>query len=124
MLAMRSTDAGNSATYKGTVVKIAPIAGTLPREYQKSFAPTDRQQLVWIEFDDHDQAAQALPYFTKVNITGRYNGRQILSFVERWKNRAADALSPKESKRLLISGFDAVHGSNPDIGQTSPNDRV
>jgi multidrug resistance efflux pump len=117
-------DAGNSATYKGTVVKIAPIAGTLPREYQKSFAPTDRQQLVWIEFDDHDQAAQALPYFTKVNITGRYNGRQILSFVERWKNRAADALSPKESKRLLISGFDAVHGSNPDIGQTSPNDRV
>src|SRR6266508_475300 len=59
-------------------------------------------------------AAQALPYFTKVNITGRYTGRQIVSFVERWKNRIADALSPKGSKKLLISGFGASNTSSDD----------
>jgi hypothetical protein len=42
------------------------VASVLPREFQKAFAPTDRQQLIWIEFD---QGVTPPPYFTKVKIS-------------------------------------------------------
>jgi biotin carboxyl carrier protein len=57
-------DPGNGSM-PGTIVKISTVAGSLPREFQKSFAPTERQQFVWIEFDKN---VTPPPYFTKVRI--------------------------------------------------------
>jgi len=41
------------------------VASALPREFQKAFTPTERLQLVWIEFE---QGVTPPPYFTKVRI--------------------------------------------------------
>ena len=57
-------DPGNGAL-SGTISKIGTVASVLPR-VQKAFAPTDRQQLIWIEFD---QGVTPPPYFTKVKIS-------------------------------------------------------
>jgi multidrug resistance efflux pump len=59
-------DPGGSITnsaLQGTVAKINAIAGVLPKEFQKTLAPVDRQQLVRIEFDKDQELP---PYFTKV----------------------------------------------------------
>jgi multidrug resistance efflux pump len=58
-----SIDPGNGAI-PGKIAKISTVAGTLPREFQKSFAPTERQ-FIWIEFD---KDVTPPPYFTKVKI--------------------------------------------------------
>ncbi len=47
----------------GTISKISSIAGALPKEFQKTLAPVERQQLVRIEFDKDQNLP---PYFTKV----------------------------------------------------------
>jgi multidrug resistance efflux pump len=47
----------------GTIAKISSIAGALPKEFQKTLAPVERQQLVRIEFDKNQQLP---PYFAKV----------------------------------------------------------
>jgi hypothetical protein len=47
----------------GTIAKISNIAGALPREFQKTLSPIERQQLVKIEFDKDQQLP---PYFAKV----------------------------------------------------------
>ena len=60
-----SIDPGNGAL-PGTVAKIGTVASALPREFQKAFAPTDRRQLIWIEFDS---GTTPPPYFTKVKIS-------------------------------------------------------
>ena len=49
-----------------TFREIGTVASVLPREFQKAFTPTDRQQLIWIEFD---QGVTPPPYFTKVKIS-------------------------------------------------------
>ena len=59
-----SIDAGNGAL-PGTISRIGTIASALPKEFQKAFAPTDRQQLIWVEFDN---GVTPPPYFTKVMI--------------------------------------------------------
>jgi len=55
------------ASLPGRIAKVSVIADALPKEFQKSFAPTDRQQLMWIEFDP---GVTPPPYFTKVTISG------------------------------------------------------
>ena len=57
-------DPGNGSM-PGTISKISTVAGSLPREFQKSFAPTERQQFVWIELDKN---VTPPPYFTKVTV--------------------------------------------------------
>jgi multidrug resistance efflux pump len=47
----------------GTIAKISSIAGALPKEFQRTLAPVDRQQLVKIEFDPNQTLP---PYFAKV----------------------------------------------------------
>jgi multidrug resistance efflux pump len=59
-----NVDPGNGSM-PGTISKISTIAGALPREFQKSFAPTERQQFIWIELDKN---VTPPPYFTKVKI--------------------------------------------------------
>jgi multidrug resistance efflux pump len=48
----------------GKISRIEPIAARLPKEFQKTLSPVERQQLVRIDFDNDD--TQPLPYFTKV----------------------------------------------------------
>ncbi|HET9244356.1 MAG TPA: HlyD family efflux transporter periplasmic adaptor subunit [Xanthobacteraceae bacterium] len=59
-----SIDAGAGAL-PGTIARIGTVASALPREFQKAFTPTERLQLVWIEFK---QGIIPPPYFTKVRI--------------------------------------------------------
>ena len=59
-----SVDPGNGSM-PGRISKISTVAGALPREFQKSFAPTERQQFIWIELDKN---VTPPPYFTKVKI--------------------------------------------------------
>jgi multidrug resistance efflux pump len=49
----------------GKIAKVSVIADALPKEFQKAFAPTERQQLMWIEFGP---SVTPPPYFTKVTI--------------------------------------------------------
>src|SRR5215831_5411285 len=60
-----SIDAGAGAALPGTIARIGTVASALPREFQKAFTPTERLQLVWIEFK---QGVIPPPYFTKVRI--------------------------------------------------------
>ena len=45
-----SIDVGNGKL-PGTISRIGTVASALPREFQKAFTPTERLQLIWIEFD-------------------------------------------------------------------------
>jgi multidrug resistance efflux pump len=60
-----SIDAGTGAL-PGTVSRIGTVASALPREFQKAFTPTERLQLIWIEFD---KDVMPPPYFTKVTVS-------------------------------------------------------
>lgn len=57
-------DTGNGIIL-GKIVKISTVAGSLPREFQKSFAPTERQEFIRIEFN---KGVEPPPYFTKVAV--------------------------------------------------------
>lgn len=59
-----SIDAGAGAL-PGTISRIGAVASALPREFQKAFTPTERLQLIWIEFVN---GVAPPPYFTKVRI--------------------------------------------------------
>jgi membrane fusion protein, multidrug efflux system len=59
-----SIDAGTGAL-PGTISRIGAVASALPREFQKAFTPTERLQLIWIEFQN---GVIPPPYFTKVRI--------------------------------------------------------
>jgi hypothetical protein len=54
------------ASLPGKIAKVGVIADALPKEFQKAFAPVERQQLMWIEFDP---GVAPPPYFTKVTIS-------------------------------------------------------
>jgi HlyD family secretion protein len=49
----------------GSISRIEPIAGRLPKEFQKTLSPVERQQLVRVEFDE---GTVPPPYFTKVTV--------------------------------------------------------
>jgi hypothetical protein len=55
-----------SARLRDKIAKVSVIADALPKEFQKAFAPAERQQLMWIEFD---AGVTPPPYFTKVTIS-------------------------------------------------------
>jgi membrane fusion protein, multidrug efflux system len=59
-----SIDAGTGAL-PGTISRIGAVASALPREFQKAFTPTERLQLIWVEFE---KDVTPPPYFTKVRI--------------------------------------------------------
>lgn len=50
---------------KGTISRIEPIAARLPKEFQKTLSPVERQQLVRVDFNDGQELP---PYFTKVTV--------------------------------------------------------
>ena len=53
---------------RGHITKITPIAQRLPKEFQKTLSPVERQQLIRIDFDESVTPAQIPSYFTKVII--------------------------------------------------------
>src|SRR5262245_49664397 len=57
---------GGGRSLPGKIAKVSVIADALPKEFQKAFAPAERQQLMWIEFDP---GLTPPPYFTKVTIS-------------------------------------------------------
>ena len=52
-------------TVRGTITRVEPVAEALPREFQRTFAPTDTQQLIRVEFAP---GAVPPPLFTKVTL--------------------------------------------------------
>jgi multidrug resistance efflux pump len=52
-------------TLRGTITRVEPVAAALPREFQRSFAPVETQQLIRVEFAPGEAPP---PLFTKVNL--------------------------------------------------------
>ncbi|HCI46311.1 MAG TPA: hypothetical protein DFI00_03355 [Rhodospirillaceae bacterium] len=61
-------------TFDGRITRVYPVASRLAEEFQRSFEPTHRRQLVRIEFMDQ---APNLPLFTTVQITSTALGRPL-----------------------------------------------
>jgi multidrug resistance efflux pump len=59
------------SSYSGVVSKIYPVASELPAEFQKTFQPKDRRQLIRVDFTGE---AQDIPLFTKVEISRPWLG--------------------------------------------------
>ena len=71
-------------TFTGTIASIEPVAALLPGEFQRAFAPVDRQQLIRIAFDP-GQAPP--PLFTKVQVRSALSwggGGELGRTVTRW----------------------------------------
>jgi hypothetical protein len=52
-------------TIRGTIARVEPFAAALPREFQRSFIPVERQQVIRVEFAP---GAEIPPLFTKVQL--------------------------------------------------------
>jgi multidrug resistance efflux pump len=52
-------------TQRGTITRVEPVAAALPREFQRSFAPVETQQLIRVEFAPGEVPP---PLFTKVTL--------------------------------------------------------
>jgi hypothetical protein len=63
-------------TMPGTIVRIEPFAAALPREFQRSFIPVERQQVIRIEFAP---GVELPPLFTKVQIRSPNVARQWIA---------------------------------------------
>lgn len=61
--AVVTIDAGLGRKVPGKIADVTPIASRLPREFQRTLSPQERQQLVRIDLDPSDKV---LPYFSKV----------------------------------------------------------
>jgi len=58
-----TVDAGFGQKVQGRISDLTPIAARLPKEFQKTLSPQERQQLVRVELDPNQKP---LPYFAKV----------------------------------------------------------
>jgi multidrug resistance efflux pump len=56
---------GLGTWWTGRISRIEPIAARLPKEFQKTLSPVERQQLIRVDFDE---GATPPPYFAKVII--------------------------------------------------------
>jgi multidrug resistance efflux pump len=56
-------EVGVGKWFHGSITRVMPIAARLPKEFQRTLAPVERQQLVRIDFDEGQVPP---PYFTKV----------------------------------------------------------
>lgn len=52
-------------TMRGTIARVEPFAAALPREFQRSFIPVERQQVIRVEFAPD---AELPPLFSKVQL--------------------------------------------------------
>lgn len=57
-------------TFDGTIERVEPIAAALPHEFQRAFAPVERQQVIRIRLDP-GQAPP--PLFSKVSVTSDWS---------------------------------------------------
>jgi hypothetical protein len=52
-------------TARGVITRVEPFAAALPREFQRSFIPVERQQVIRVEFSGGESPP---PLFTKVSV--------------------------------------------------------
>jgi multidrug resistance efflux pump len=64
-------------SFTGTITRIDPVAEVLPGEFQRAFAPVDRQQLLRVAFDPGQTPP---PLFTKVKIRSAFTWPRFLRF--------------------------------------------
>ena len=64
-------------TVEGVVARVEPFAATLPREFQRAFAPADRQQVIRVEFAPGEPSP---PLFAKVKL-------RAATLMPRWTDR-------------------------------------
>lgn len=70
--------------FTGTIASIEPVAAVLPGEFQRAFAPVDRQQLIRIAFDPGQTPP---PLFTKVQVRSALSwrrGAELVRTISRW----------------------------------------
>lgn len=63
-------------TRKGVISKIYAVASELPAEFQKTFQPKDRRQLIRIDLEDNGKQ-EAIPLFSKVSISRPWFGLDL-----------------------------------------------
>lgn len=89
-------------TMRGTITRVEPVAAALPREFQRSFAPVDTQQLIRVEFAPGEVPP---PLFTKVNL-------RSARILPRWAGRLARRTTlavMRHAQRLLAAVEDERH---------------
>jgi hypothetical protein len=65
---------------RGTIARVEPFAAALPREFQRSFIPVERQQVIRVEFAPNIDPP---PLFTKVELRSPNVVRQWIASLER-----------------------------------------
>ena len=60
-----SIEVGIGNSLRGTISRVEPIAGRLPKEFQKTLSPVERQQMIRVDFDEGQEPP---PYFAKVTV--------------------------------------------------------
>jgi multidrug resistance efflux pump len=75
----------------GTVSRVRPLAAALPDEFQRTFRPTDREQLIEIALDD---PTPDVPLFTKVIVNVEVSA---VGWVRRFIDRQIDGLWSAEA---------------------------
>ena len=63
---------------EGIVTRVEPIAAVLPREFQRSFTPVDRQQVIRIEFAEGEAVP---PLFTKVKLRSKVGLPHLIEWI-------------------------------------------
>jgi multidrug resistance efflux pump len=63
-------------TLRGTIARVEPFAAALPREFQRSFVPVERQQVIRVEFASDTELP---PLFTKVQLRSPSVPRQWIA---------------------------------------------
>ena len=86
---MRVRISNGRASFSGAIIEILPVSEALPKEFQNTFKPRDRNRLAKIAIDTPEK----LSLYEKVNITYDY-AHIVRGF---WRNEAAQ-------KNILSSG--------------------
>jgi multidrug resistance efflux pump len=92
-------------TMRGTIVRVEPFAAALPREFQRSFIPVERQQVIRVEFAS---AVEVPPLFTKVQIRSPSIARQWIAALWAKSRRLLPGALTKSSSQVSLKGSKIV----------------
>jgi multidrug resistance efflux pump len=92
-------------TMRGTIVRVEPFAAALPREFQRSFIPVERQQVIRVEFASR---VEVPPLFTKVQIRSPSIARQWIAALWDKSRRLLSGALTKSSSQVSLKGSKIV----------------
>jgi multidrug resistance efflux pump len=92
-------------TMPGTIVRVEPFAAALPREFQRSFIPVERQQVIRVEFASR---VEVPPLFTKVQIRSPSIARQWIAALWDKSRRLLSGALTKSSSQVSLKGSKIV----------------